>query len=138
MNEILFTLPDGLDTTVFYGINNANIILLKNLHPSVKIVARGQAIKLIGNPEDVQKIEQHLIQLSEYCVATNTLSEEHIIEIVKGNQPTIVNHKNTILHGVAGKSILARTENQQKLVKEFETNDLLFAIGPAGSGKTYT
>lgn len=138
MNEILFTLPDCVDSTVFYGVNNGNIILLKNLHPSVKLVARGHVVKLIGNAEETSNLERLLTQMADFCLATNTLGEEQILELFRGNKPTIVSHDNTILHGVGGKSIMARTENQQKLVKEFEKNDLLFAIGPAGSGKTYT
>lgn len=66
------------------------------------------------------------------------LKEEDILDIVKGKTPESVNLQNLIIYGLNGKPILARTENQQKLIKEFDTNDMVFAIGPAGSGKTYT
>ncbi|HOG36028.1 MAG TPA: PhoH family protein [Paludibacteraceae bacterium] len=138
MNEIIYNLPENIDTTVFYGINNANIILLKKLFPTVKLVARGHTIKLVGITEEIVLLEKRLKQLAAFCTATNTLTESNITDIVKGHQPTIISLNDTILHGVGGKAIMARSENQKKLVKEFEKNDLLFAIGPAGSGKTYT
>ena len=138
MNEIIYNLPENIDTTIFYGINNANIILLKKLFPTVKLVARGHTIKLVGITEEIVLLEKRLKQLAAFCAATNTLTESNITDIVKGHQPTIISLNDTILHGVGGKAIMARSENQKKLVKEFEKNDLLFAIGPAGSGKTYT
>lgn len=138
MQEQIFTLSEHTDTTTFYGVNNSNILLLKNLFPNVRIVARGHVIKIDGNEADVQLVKSALGRMELFALNNNALSHENIIEIVKGNQPTEVSFDNLILHGVSGKSIFARTKNQQKLVKEFETNDLLFAIGPAGSGKTYT
>ncbi|NLO70446.1 MAG: PhoH family protein [Porphyromonadaceae bacterium] len=138
MQEQIFTLSEHTDTTTFYGVNNSNILLLKNLFPNVRIVARGHVIKIDGNEADVQLVKSALGRMELFALNNNALSHENIIEMVKGNQPTEVSFDNLILHGVSGKSIFARTKNQQKLVKEFETNDLLFAIGPAGSGKTYT
>ena len=112
--------------------------LLKNLHPNIRIVGRGHTIKINGSEEDVEKLASNIEKLEKYCLNNNDLTEENIVEIIKGNTPTEIRFDNLILHGVNGKSIMARTANQQKLVKDFETNDLLFAIGPAGSGKTYT
>lgn len=138
MTEHYFELSEHTDTTVFYGINNSNIQLLKNLHPNLRLIARGHVIKISGSVEDVSRLMENLQKLERYCIDNNKLSEENIIEVVKGKTPGEISFNNLILHGVAGKSITARTKNQQKLVKDFETNDLLFAIGPAGSGKTYT
>ncbi|HQB28029.1 MAG TPA: PhoH family protein, partial [Paludibacter sp.] len=99
----------------------------------------GHAIKIEGDEENVNLVMQHLKNLEKFCIENNTLSEEAVIQIVKGEEPVeVVNNSNLILHGLKGKSILARTPNQQRLVKEFELNDLVFAIGPAGTGKTYT
>ena len=134
----LFTLSEHTDTTTFYGVNNSNILLLKNLFPNIRIVARGHVIKIDGSDAEIETFKQALGRLELFALNNNALSHENIIEIVKGNQPTEVTFDNLILHGVNGRSIMARTKNQQKLVKDFETNDLLFAIGPAGSGKTYT
>jgi len=138
MIEKIFELSELTDTTIFYGINNNNVRLLKVLHPNVRFSARGNIIKLAGNEEDINQIYSTILKLERYCIDNNILSEEDIIEIVKGNVPNEIKFEHLILHGVNGKSIMARTVNQQKLVKDFDTNDLLFAIGPAGSGKTYT
>ena len=138
MIDKIFELSELTDTTVFYGVNNSNVHLIKTLHPNVRFSARGGIIKLAGNEEDINNLYSTLEKLERYCIDNNTLSEENIIEIVKGNVPNEIKFEHLILHGVNGKSIMARTTNQQKLVKDFDTNDLLFAIGPAGSGKTYT
>ena len=138
MTEHLFELSEHTDTTVFYGINNGNIQLLKNLHPNLRLMARGHVVKISGSEEEANRLIENLQKLERYCLDNNTLSEENIIELVKGNIPNEIKFEHLILHGVNGKSIMARTVNQQKLVRDFDTNDLLFAIGPAGSGKTYT
>ncbi|MDR2841042.1 MAG: PhoH family protein, partial [Paludibacter sp.] len=92
-----------------------------------------------GDEKNTEKFIDNLRKVERYALNNNTLSEENIIEIVKNKaEPAEIKFDNLILHGVNGKSIMARTKNQQKLVNDFETNDLLFAIGPAGSGKTYT
>lgn len=139
MNENVFELSEHTDTRVFFGVNNANLHLLKNLFPSLKLMARGNAIKVDGETTKVQTIMEHLQRLERFCIDNNSLKESDIIELIKGNEPpmqTRLDH--LILHGINGKSIRARTANQQVLVKEFDNNDLLFAIGPAGTGKTYT
>lgn len=138
MIEKIFELSELTDTTVFYGINNNNVHLIKNLNPNVRFSARGNIIKLAGNEGDINNLYSIIEKLERYCIDNNTLTEENIIEIIKGHEPVEIKFENLILHGVNGKSIMARTVNQQKLVRDFETNDLLFAIGPAGSGKTYT
>ena len=138
IEDSVFTLSEHTDTTTFYGINNSNIQLLRNLHPNIRIVARGHVIKISGSEAEIEQFKNNLGKLELYALNNNNLTEENIIGIVKGEQQTEVTFENLILHGVNGKSIMARTKNQQKLVKDFETNDLLFAIGPAGSGKTYT
>jgi phosphate starvation-inducible PhoH-like protein len=138
MTEHIFELSEHTDTTVFYGINNANIQLLKVLHPNLRLMARGHVVKISGSDEDAGKLIENLQKIERFCLDNNVLSEENIIELVKGNVPNDIKFEHLILHGVNGKSIMARTVNQQKLVKDFDTNDLLFAIGPAGSGKTYT
>lgn len=132
------TLSEHADITVFYGVNNSNIQLLRNLFPELKIIARGHVIKISGDEKHIKKAVKDIEKIETFVLKNNSLSEDDIIEIVKGNQPTEVKLEHLILHGVNGKSIMARTKNQQKLVKDYEENDLLFAIGPAGSGKTYT
>ncbi|HOL30094.1 MAG TPA: PhoH family protein [Paludibacteraceae bacterium] len=138
MFEIVFELSSLADTAVFYGINNSNMQLIKNLHPNLRIVARGNVIKIIGNQQDADKLIVNLQKLEKFSIDNNQLTEKNIIELIKGENPKDISFQNLIMHGVGGKSIFARTKNQQRLVEEFEKNDLLFAIGPAGSGKTYT
>ena len=138
MTEHIFELSEHTDTTVFYGVNNANIQVLKNLHPNLRLIARGHVVKISGSDDEADLLIDNIKKIERFCLDNNSLSEENIIEIVKGNAPDEIKFENLILHGVNGKSIMARTANQQKLVKDFDTNDLLFAVGPAGSGKTYT
>ncbi len=136
--EHFFELSEHIDTVVFFGVNNSNFQLLKNLFPHVRMVARDRTLKIEGEKSRVEDVIENLKKLEEYCRDNNTLNDDIIIQIVKGNEPSEVKFDNLILHGVGGKSIVARTVNQQRLVESFEDNDLLFAIGPAGSGKTYT
>ncbi|MDR0231664.1 MAG: PhoH family protein [Dysgonamonadaceae bacterium] len=130
---------DSIDPVIFFGTNNSNIQLIKSLYPKLRIVARGNVIKVIGDELELIAFEEKMRELEKHTAEYNLLTEENIITIVKGKNTNIpVKQENLIIHGMNGKPITARTENQQKLVKAFETNDMLFAIGPAGSGKTYT
>ena len=129
---------ENIDPIVFFGVNNSNIQLLKTLYPKLRLVARGNVIKAVGEEEELVDFEEKIHELEKFSVEMNLLKEEDIIDIVKGKSPAILNVDNLIIHGLNGKPILARTPNQKKLVDEFENNDMEFAIGPAGSGKTYT
>ena len=137
MNERVLMIEQA-DPAILHGVNNCNIQLIKALYPKLRITARGNVIKILGEPAEMDAFEQALSAMEKYCSDNNTLNEETIRDIVKGKAPLEVKHENLILHGMSGKAILARTENQQKLVKAYDTNDMIFAIGPAGSGKTYT
>lgn len=129
---------NSADPVVFYGVNNSNIHLLRVLFPNIKITARGNAVKASGNDADIAVFMEKLGDIDRHITEYNTITEAIIIDLVKGKQPSIVTADNLILHGLNGKPITARTKNQQELVKAFEKNDMMFAIGPAGSGKTYT
>lgn len=128
---------ENVDPVIFYGVNNSNIQLIKTLYPKLRIVARGNVIKVIGDETDSETFLKKIRDIEKYCEEFNALNDEVIIDIVKGKELPAVKQDNLIIHGMNGKSISARTENQQKLVDSFATNDLVFAIGPAGSGKTY-
>lgn len=129
---------DNIDPVVFFGINNSNLQLIKTLFPKLKIVARGNIIKVSGNAEEIPLFEEKIKELEIFCVERNTLRDENILDIVKGKAPNVVKQDNLIIFGVNGKPIQARTPNQQLFVDSFEENDLVFGLGPAGSGKTYT
>ncbi|MBP5458005.1 MAG: PhoH family protein [Paludibacteraceae bacterium] len=131
-------LIENADPVIFYGTNNSNIQTIKNLFPKIRIVARGNAIKALGEESDIADFEEVMEKLEAYCAKYNSLKEEVVIDFIKGKSPQKQDEQDLIIYGVSGKPIVARTPNQQKLVHAYEKNDLLFAIGPAGSGKTYT
>ncbi|MBO1736483.1 MAG: phosphate starvation-inducible protein PhoH [Coprobacter sp.] len=128
---------DNIDPVVFYGVNNSNIQLIKNLFPKLRLAARGNVLKVIGDEKETAAFETKIKELEDYCSRYNQLTEEVIIDIIRGAAPVEVKQDHLIIYGVNGKPIVGRTPNQQKLVTAFGTNDLVFALGPAGSGKTY-
>lgn len=128
---------DNVDPVVFYGVNNCNIQLIRNLFPKLRMAARGNVIKVIGDEEETAIFEQKVKELADFCNHYNQLNEEVIIDTIKGTPPKELKMDEAIIFGVNGKPIKARTPNQQLLVKTFTENDLTFALGPAGTGKTY-
>lgn len=128
---------DNVDPVSFYGINNCNMQLIRNLFPKLRMAARGQVIKVIGDQEETAKFEKKIKELEEYCSRYNKLTEDVILDIVKGNPPQELKRDDVIIYGINGKPICGRNPNQQLLVEAFSKNDLTFAIGPAGTGKTY-
>lgn len=136
MNERIVII-NNVDPVVFYGVNNQNMHLLRNLFPKLRIAARGSVIKAIGEDSETAEFEQKVKALAEFAERYNRLPEETIIDIVKGEAPKEINHDDAIIFGINGKPIQARTPNQKRLVDTFRDNDLTFAMGPAGTGKTY-
>ncbi len=130
-------LIDKADPQSFYGVNNSNMQLIRNLFPKLRMAARGSVIKVIGDEAETALFEKRIHELEEYCVKYNSLSEDAIIDIVHGEKPSDKKSDGVIIFGLNGKPISARTPNQQRLVNEFLNNDLTFALGPAGTGKTY-
>lgn len=138
LNEQIIQLNEALDTPTFYGVNNQNMQCLKNQHPDVRIVARGYQLKITGTDQAIARFDNSLRLCEEFCIRNNRLTEQDILMLLHGEKPHEQAVSNLILHGVNGKSIYARSANQRLLVNAYADNDLLFAIGPAGSGKTYT
>lgn len=128
---------ENADPASFYGVNNNNMSLLRNLFPKLRMAARGTIIKVIGDEAETEVFERKIHELEEYCVKYNRLTEDVILDVVRGEQPHDKKSSNAIIFGINGKPISARTPNQQLLVDAFTTNDLTFALGPAGTGKTY-
>ena len=137
MIEKHFILEEA-DPIIFYGVNNANMQMIKALHPKLRIVARGNVVKVMGDEEEMCAFEENIDKLQRHCAKYHSLSEEDIIHLVKGERTQRDGISGAIVFSVTGKPITARSENQQRLVHAFETHDMVFAIGPAGSGKTYT
>ena len=129
---------EDIDPVIFYGVNNANMQMIKALFPKLRIVARGDVIKVMGDEEEMCAFEEAILALEKHCARYNSLNEEAILDFIKGNKPQIEKTGDVIVYSVTGKPITPRSTNQLKLVKEFDKNDMIFAIGPAGSGKTYT
>ena len=128
---------DSVDPLCFYGVNNANMQLIKNLFPKLRISARGSVIRVIGEDRETAEFEAKIKELSAYAERYNTLGEEVILDIVKGDAPKERKADGVIIYGINGKPISARTPNQARLVETFSANALTFALGPAGTGKTY-
>lgn len=136
--EKIIELDELLDTAIFYGTNNQNILCLKAQFPAVRVVARGSTVKLSGADGDVARIEEALRLCERHCLQTGQLTEKNVLQVIHGEMHEENPDSNLILYGVHGKVIKARSEHQQQLLHAYTRNDLLFAIGPAGSGKTYT
>ena len=128
---------ESADPVSFYGVNNANMQLIRNLFPKLRMAARGSVIKVIGDEAETPEFEKKIKELEAYCASYNKLTEDVILDIVKGDTPRESRADDVIIYGVNGKPISARTPTQQNLVRTFQKNDLTFALGPAGTGKTY-
>ena len=128
---------DNVDPVTFYGVNNSNIQLIRNLFPKLRMAARGSVITVIGDDNETATFEKKIHELADYCVRYNQLPEDVIIDVIKGAPPKELKMDDVIIYGVNGKPIVGRTPNQQLLVKTVAQNDLTFALGPAGTGKTY-
>lgn len=128
---------DSVDPVCFYGVNNSNMTLIRNLFPKLRIAARGSVIKAIGEEGETADFERKIKELEAYAVKYNKLTEDVILDIVKGDAPKALKSDGVIIYGINGKPIAGRTPNQQLLVDTFSKNDLTFALGPAGTGKTY-
>ena len=130
-------LLDDIDLVTFYGVNNIHLQMIKALYPKLRIIARGNQLKVLGDESEMCSFEDNISKMIDYCIKYNSLNEEAILNIVKGNSIGKPNDESAICYSVTGKPINARSENQEHLVEAFNTNDMIFAIGPAGSGKTY-
>ena len=141
MNERIIELTE-INPSEFFGTHNSTIEQLKRYFPKIKIVARGTRLKIYGEPELLNEFEKRLEMLIKYFNRYNKLDENSIERILTSNgredKSANTGTKDVLVHGCNGRLIKAQTENQRKMVSMMETNDMLFAVGPAGTGKTYT
>jgi phosphate starvation-inducible PhoH-like protein len=140
LNELILELQE-ISPKEFFGAQNTNIVLLKKYFPKLKIVARGNKIKAYGDEDLLEEFDLRMTMLMKHFVKYNKL-DENVIERVLTSQSsddytTTAKSGEVIVHGVGGKLIKAQTANQRKLVESTRKNDMVFAIGPAGTGKTY-
>ena len=128
---------DGIDPQTFYGPNNSNISFIRNLFPKLRVAARGNVIKVIGEESETAEFERKIKEIEAYASKYNSLNEDAIIDIVRGEAPARRDASGVIIYGQNGKPISARNANQARMARSFDENDLTFALGPAGTGKTY-
>ena len=137
MIEKHFILEEA-DPVIFYGANNVNIKMLRALCPKLRIMARDNVVRVMGGEEDMADFEDVFQKLEKHCAKFNRLAEEDILNIVKGHTTNAETSQDVIVYSTGGKPITPRSENQRKLVEAYDKCDMIFAVGPAGSGKTYT
>ena len=129
---------EDIDPVVFYGVGNAHLQMLKALFPKLRIVARDNVVRVIGDEEQMAVFEENVEKMRKHVLHFNSISEEDILDIVKGRKTKNEGVKGVLVYSISGRPIKARSENQQKLVEAYNNKDMIFAIGPAGTGKTYT
>ncbi len=128
---------EDIDPVVFYGVNNSHLQIIKALFPKLRIAARDNVIRVLGDEEQMATFEEDIENMRKHVLKYNSLDEEDIISITKGEKTKQDSVKGVLVYSVTGKPIKGRGENQQKLIDAFERNDMIFAVGPAGTGKTY-
>lgn len=128
---------EDIDPVVFYGVSNGHLQMIKSLFPKLRIVARDNVIRILGDEEEMAKIEEDIETMRKHIVRYNTITEEDILDIVKGRKTKADAVKDVLVYSVAGRPIKGRSENQQQLIDAVDKHDMIFAVGPAGTGKTY-
>ena len=128
---------EDIDPVMFYGVNNAHLQMIKSLYPKLRIVARDNVIRVLGDEEEMAKVEEGIEQMLKHLLKYNMLNDEDILDIVKGKQTKADSVKGVLVYSISGRPIKSRSENQQQLIDAYEKNDMVFAVGPAGTGKTY-
>lgn len=128
---------EDVDPIMFYGVGNAHLQMLKALYPKLRINGRGDVIRVLGDEEEISLFEANIKKLSAHLQKYNTLNEEDILDISKGRQSRTEAAKGVLTYSISGRPVKSRTANQQQLVDAYEKNDMVFAVGPAGTGKTY-
>jgi len=129
---------EDIDPLMLYGAGNGHLQIIKSLYPKLRIVARDNVLRVLGDQEQMERFEQSIELMRQHVLKYNTIGEEDIIDIVSGHKTKEEGVKGVIVYSITGRPIKARSENQQRLVEAYEQKDMVFAIGPAGTGKTYT
>lgn len=122
---------------MFYGVGNGHLQIVKSLYPKLRIVARDNVIRVLGDEEEMAVFEENIEKMRRHVLKYNNINDEDILDIVKGKQTKADGVKGVIVYNISGKPIKCKSENQQQLIDAYEQNDMIFATGPAGTGKTY-
>ena len=128
---------EDIDPVVFYGTGNQHLQMIRALYPKLRIVARDNVIRVLGDEEQMAAFEESTERMRQHVLKFNSLSEENILDIVKGRRTTDDIPDDVVCYSMSGRPIKARTPNQQQLIDAYNKNDMVFAVGPAGTGKTY-
>ena len=122
---------------VFYGVGNGHLQMVRSLFPKLRIMARDNVVRVLGDEEQMAAFEEATEKLRTHVMQFNSLKEEDILDIVKGRRMTDKLPDDVVVYSMSGRPIKARTQNQRKLIEAYAKNDMVFAVGPAGTGKTY-
>lgn len=128
---------EDIDPLIFYGVNNSHLQMIKSLFPKLRIVARDNVMRLLGDEEEMAKAEEDIETIRKHVLKYNSLNDEDILDIIKGKATRADAVKDVVVYSLSGRPIKGRSENQQLLIDSFNKNDMIFAVGPAGTGKTY-
>ena len=128
---------EDIDPVVFYGVGNGHLQMIRSLFPKLRIVARDNVIRVLGDEEQMSAFEESAERLRQHVLRFNSLTEEDVLDIVKGKRTKDEVPDDVVVYSMTGRPIKARTENQQLLIDAYTQNDIVFAVGPAGTGKTY-
>jgi len=128
---------EDIDPVVLYGVNNAHLQIIKALFPKLRIVARDNVLRVLGDEEQMAVFEENIENIRLHVLKYNSINDEDVLDIIKGKKTKDDAAKDVIVYNIAGKPIKSRSENQQELIDAYESHDMIFATGPAGSGKTY-
>lgn len=128
---------EDVDPVSFYGIGNEHLQMLKSLFPKLRIMARDNVIKVLGDELEIAKIEEHIEDLRQHLIEHNILTDKDFLDIIKGKKVATNHSEDIVTYSVGGRPIKGKSAQQQQLIKAFHNKDLIFAVGPAGTGKTY-
>lgn len=128
---------EDIDPVILYGVNNTHLQIVKALYPKLRIVARDNVIRVLGDEEQMANFEENIEKIRKHVLKYNSINEDDLINIIKGRKEKDDTSKDVVVYNISGKPIKSRSANQQKLIDAYEQNDMIFAVGPAGTGKTY-
>ena len=128
---------EDIDPVAFYGVGNSHLQMLRSLFPKLRIMARDNVIRVLGDEEELCAYEESMEKMQQHLLKFNVIGEEDILDIVKGRKTRDSSAKDVVVYNLSGKPIKSRSHNQQELIDAYMENDMVFAIGPAGTGKTY-
>lgn len=128
---------EDIDPVILYGVNNTHLQIIKALYPKLRIVARDNVLRVLGDEEQMANFEENIEKIRKHVLKYNSINEDNLINIIKGGKINDDTSSDVVVYNISGKPIKSRSANQQKLIDTYNNNDMLFAVGPAGTGKTY-